>query len=211
MKKANLDYLNNFLLFTKESLRQWEKSEDALNFNIKYWTKNELIIPLKKGKYILKSRFDKEENKDLYLEYLANKIYEPSYISGEYVMSKYNLLTEAVYGISSVTTKKTKTFNNKLGRFNYCSFSPRVFFGFQIIKFYSADIMVAKKPKAVLDYLYLRFYKNTLISEKSIEELRINWENLNKKEFLDLEKYARIINNKRTLEVIGLIKKKYYD
>lgn len=211
MKKANLDYLNNLLLFTKESLRQWEKNEDALSFNIKYWTKNQLIIPLKKGKYILKSRFEKEENKDLYLEYLANKMYEPSYISGEYVMGKYNLLTEAVYGISSVTTRKTKTFDNKLGRFNYYSLSSRLFFGFEITKFYSANIMVAKKPKAVLDYLYLRFFKNALISEKSIEELRINWENLNKKEFEDLEKYARIVKNKRTQEVISLIKKKYYD
>jgi len=211
MKKANLDYLNNLLLFTKESLRQWEKNEDALNFNIKYWTKNELIIPLKKGKYILKSRFDKEENKDLYLEYLANKIYEPSYISGEYVMSKYNLLTEAVYGVSSVTTRKTKMFDNKLGRFDYYSLSPRLFFGFEITKFYSADIMVAKKPKAVLDYLYLRFFKNSIISEKSVEELRINWENLNKKEFKEIEKYAKIVKNNRILKVISLIKKIYYD
>jgi len=211
MKKANLDYLNNLLLFTKESLRQWEKNEDTLNFNIKYWTGKELIIPLKKGKYILKFRFDKEENKDLYLEYLANKIYEPSYISCEYMMNKYNLLTEAVYGISSITTKKTKIFNNKLGMFSYNSLSPRLFFGFDIVKFYSADIMVAKKPKAVFDYLYLRFYKNALISEKSIEELRINWENLNKKEFEELENYARIAKNKRTAEVIGLIKNKYYD
>ncbi|PJE62853.1 hypothetical protein COU88_02750, partial [Candidatus Roizmanbacteria bacterium CG10_big_fil_rev_8_21_14_0_10_39_6] len=75
MKKANLDYLNNLLLFTKESLRQWEKNENTLNFNIKYWTKKGLIVPLKKGKYLLKSRFDKETNKDAYLEYLANKIY----------------------------------------------------------------------------------------------------------------------------------------
>lgn len=121
--------------------------------------------------YILKSRFEKEENKDLYLEYLANKIYEPSYISAEYVMSKYNLLTEAAYGISSVTTGKTKTFDNKLGRFNYNSLSPGLFFGFEIMKFYSASIMVARKPKAIFDYLYLRFFKNALISEKSIEEL----------------------------------------
>ena len=59
MKKANLDNLNNLLLFTKELLRQWEKNEDSLNFNIKYWSKNGLIIPLKKGIYILKSRFEK--------------------------------------------------------------------------------------------------------------------------------------------------------
>lgn len=211
MKKANLNNLNNLLLFTKESLRQWEKDEDSLSFNIKYWSKNGLIIPIKKGKYVLKSRFEKEGNKDLYLEYLANKIYEPSYISGEYVMSKYSLLTEAVYGISSITTRKTKTFDNKLGKFNYYSLTPKLFFGYESVKFYSANIMVAKKPKAVFDYLYLRFYKNALISEKAIEELRINWENLNKKEFKELEKYANNAKNKRTLKVVNLIKKKYYD
>lgn len=211
MKKTNLDRLNNLLFFTKESLRQWEKNEDALNFNIKYWIKNGLIISLKKGQYILKSRFEKEENKDLYLEYLANKMYEPSYISGEYVMSKYNLLTEAVYGISSVTTRKTKTFTNKLGRFNYYSLSPRLFFGFEIAKFYSAYVMIAKKSKAILDYLYLRFLKNAVISKQSIKELRINWENLDKKEFRELERYAKIVKNKRVLKVVRLIRKEYYD
>jgi len=211
MKKANLNNLNNLLLFTKEALRQWEKNEDTLSFNIKYWKKNGIIIPLKKGKYILKSRFEKEENKDMYLEYLANKIYEPSYVSGEYVMSKYNLLTEAVYGISSITTKKTKTFENQIGRFNYYTVSLRLFFGFEITKFYTANIMMAKKSKAVFDYLYLRFLKNSLISEKSIQELRINWENLNKKEFKEIEKYAKIVKNNRILKVISLIKKIYYD
>lgn len=211
MKINDVKNLKNLLFFTKENLRLLERNENTLASNIKYWAKNELIVPLKKGKYILKSRFEKEENKDLYLEYLANKIYEPSYISGEYVMEKNNLLTEAVYGISSVTTKKTKKFDNKLGRFNYYSLSPRLFFGFEITKFYSANIMVAKKSKAVLDYLYLRFYKNALISEKSIEELRINWENLNKKEFNELKKYATITKNKRVMEVIRLIKKEYYD
>lgn len=211
MKIKDLKNLEKLLFLTKENLRLIERNENTLSSNLLYWSKNGLIIPLKKGKYILKSRFEKEENKDLFLEYLANKIYEPSYISAEYIMSKYNLLTEAVYGISSVTTKKTKTFDNKLGRFNYYSLSPRLFFGYESVKFYSANIMVAKKSKAVLDYLYLRFYKNALISEKSIEELRINWENLNKKEFTELEKYAIVSKNKRTLKVISLIKKKYYD
>jgi len=211
MKIKDLKNLEKLLFLTKENLRLLEKNENTLASNLMYWTKNESIIRFKKGKFILKSRFEKEENKDLYLEYLANKIYEPSYISGEYVMSKYNLLTEAVYGISSVTTRKTKTFDNKLGKFNYYSLSPRLFSGFEIMKFYSANIMVAKKSKAVFDYLYLRFFKNALISEKSIEELRINWENLNKKEFGDIEEYARISKNKRVLEVVNLIKKKYYD
>ncbi len=211
MKKANLDYLDNMLLFTKESLRQWEKKENNLNFNIKYWIQKGIIIPLKKGTYILKSRFEKEKNKDLYVEYLANKIYEPSYVSCEYVMNKYNLLSEAVYGISNVTTSKTKIFNNSIGKFSYVSLNPRLFLGYEIVKFYSADIYTAKKSKAVFDYLYFRFYKNSLISEKSIEELRINWENLNKEEFKEIETYAKISKNNRISNTIRLIKNKYYD
>ncbi|MFN4213098.1 MAG: hypothetical protein ACK4FL_04035 [Microgenomates group bacterium] len=39
MKKIILNNLNNLLFFTKESLRQWERKEEALNFNIKYWLK----------------------------------------------------------------------------------------------------------------------------------------------------------------------------
>ena len=211
MKIKDLKNLEKLLFLTKENLRLIERNENTLASNLLYWTKNGMIVRFKKGKYILKSRFEKEEYKDLYLEYLANKIYEPSYISGEYIMSKYNLLTEAVYGISSMTTKKTKSFNNKLGRFNYYSLSKRLFFGYESVKFYSANIMVAKKPKAIFDYLYLRFYKNALISEKAIEELRINWENLNKKEFTELEKYVKIAENKRLKEVVKLIKNKYYD
>jgi len=211
MKSTDLNRMNNLLLLTKESLRQWEKNEDALNFNIKYWSKKGLIIPIKKGRYVLESRFSKEENKDLYLEYIANKIYEPSIISCEYVMNKYNLLTEAVYGITSITTKKTKTFINDLGKFSYYSFTPRLFFDFEIKKFYSANIMVAKKSKAVFDYLYLRFLKKVPISPVSVEELRINWENLSKEEFENLKNYAKISGNKKIVELINLIGNKYYD
>lgn len=211
MKKTNLDYLNNLLLFTKESLRQWEKNENTLNFNIKYWIKRNTIIPVKKGLYILKARFDIEENKQLYLEYLANKIYEPSYLSCEYTMSKYNLLTEAVWGITSITTKKTKIFKNFFGQFTYYSITPRLFTGFEIKSFYSAKIFEAKKSKAVFDYLYLRFFRQTVINKKSIDELRINWENLSKKEFKEVLNYGKISGNKRILSVLKIIKSQYYD
>lgn len=210
MKKDILLRLDNLLFFTKESLKQWEKDEDVLNFNIKYWLKKELIVRVKNGFYILKSRFDAEKDKDLYLEYLANKIYEPSYLSGEYVMNKYNLLTEAVYGLTSVTTKKTTSFANKLGMFSYYSLAPRLFFGFELKNFFSAKILIAKKSKAVFDYLYLRFLRKTPINDKSIEELRINWENLTKKEFKEIIEYAKTSKNKRILKVVSLIKKKYY-
>lgn len=210
MKKIVLNKLDNFLIITKESLSQLEKNQNTLSANIKYWIKKGDLIRIKKGRYILRSTFDRQDDKEKYLEYLANKIYQPSYLSCEYVLNKYNLLTEAVYGITSVTTKKTKTFNNSFGIFTYYSISPSLFFDYEINKFSNANILIAKKEKAVFDFLYLRFFRQKLINEKIIEQLRINWENLSKKDFNNLKKYARISKNKKIIKVIKLIKKIYY-
>src|SRR3989338_11564261 len=130
MKAKNLSHLNRLLYFTKESLKQYESNEEALNFNLKYWLKKKIVVRLKNGVYILRDRWDREANKDVYLEFLANKLYEPSYLSCEYVMSLYGLLSEAVYGLSSVTTKKTVSFKNDLGFFSYYSISPKLFLGY---------------------------------------------------------------------------------
>ncbi len=210
MKKADLNKLSNFLIITKESLSQFEQKENVLNGNIKYWIKKGDLIRVKKGRYILRSTYEKEKNKESFLEYLANKIYQPSYLSCEYVLNKYNLLTEAVYGITSITTKKTKIFNNSFGIFTYYSLLPNFFFDYDLKKFKDTNILIAKKEKAVFDYLYLRFFRQKIISEKVIEELRINWENLSKSEFNKLKKYLKLVKNIKMIEVINLIEKNYY-
>lgn len=210
MKAKELSKLSNLLLITKESLRQLEKNENALAFNLKYWLKTGKLILLKRGFYILKERWQKELNKEAYLEYLANRIYQPSYLSSEYIMAKYSLLTEAVWGISSMTTKTTKTYKNKLGKFSYYSLSPALFEGYEAKKFYSATVFIAKKEKAVFDYLYLRFLKTTPINQKTIEELRINWENVSKTEFEKIKKYAKKSKSRRVDKVISLIERIYY-
>jgi predicted transcriptional regulator of viral defense system len=211
MKITELKKINNLLIVSKESLRQLEPNEQALNANIKYWVKKGDLIRIKKGRYILKSFLEKEEDKESYLEYLANKIYQPSYLSCEYVMQKYGLLTEAVYGITGITTRKTKIFINQLGQFTYYSITPSLFFDFEIKKYRNADILIAKKQKAVFDFLYLRFLKNAEISAKAVEELRINWENFNKGELTDLKIYGKKSKNQRIIRLISLIEKQYYD
>jgi len=210
MKAEELKKLLPLFFFTKETLRQLEKDEDSLNFNLKYWLKKGTVIYLKKGFYLLAEKWEKELNKDLYLEYLANKLYEPSTLSLEYVMNKYSLLTEAVFGLTSITPKTTKRFTNSLGNFSYYSVSPPLFSGFEIKKFYSAPVLIARKEKAVFDYLYLRFLKKTPVNRKSIAELRINWENITSEEFRVIEGYAKLAKSRKVAEAIGLIKKNYY-
>lgn len=210
MKAQELNKLLPLFFFTKETLRQMERNEHSLNFNLKYWLKKGRIICLKRGFYLLAERWEKELNKDLYLEYLANKLYEPSILSLEYVMNKYSLLTEAVFGLTSVTPKTTKKFTNRLGNFSYYSLSPRLFSGFEIKKFYSAPVLIASKSKAVFDYLYLCFLKKTPVNKKTIVGLRINWENVSRGEFRKIESYGRIARSKNVLKAINLIKKIYY-
>ncbi len=210
MKITDLKKIKSLFFFTKDTLRLLEKNTFNLDANLKYWVKKEKVIRLKKGFYLIKSQFEKYGDKEGYLEYLANRIYEPSYLTGEYVMSKYGLLTEAVYSITSITTNKTKIFENKLGKFMYYSIKPKLFIGYTIKKFFDTNIFIAKKTKAVFDFLYLRFLKKTPINEKSVQELRINWENLSKKEFKEIKKFGLLADSPRIKKVINLIEKKIY-
>lgn len=210
MKINILAKLEKLDFFSKESLKQFEKKQEVLNFNIKYWKKKDKIIRLKNGMYVFMKRWENEQNKGDYLELLANKLYEPSYLSCEYVMAKYGLMTEAVYGLTSVTIKKTNSFINSLGSFSYYSISPSLFFAYEIKRFNTSAIFIAKKPKAVFDFLYFRFLKKALINEKVVAALRINWENIKKREFLEIKKFALLSRSKRLLSLINLIKKMYY-
>lgn len=62
-------------------------------------------------------------------------------------MAKYGLLTEAVYGLSSVTTAKTKTWRNQLGVFSYYSIAPELYRDYEVIKFYSAPVFNSLETK----------------------------------------------------------------
>lgn len=50
---------------------------------------------------------------------IANHLWGPSYISLETALAYWGLIPERVFEISSVTTKPTKTYDTKAGRFSY--------------------------------------------------------------------------------------------
>lgn len=201
---------SNLLLLNKNILRIFEPRKNTLNANIKYWLKNKQLIVLKKGTYILKEKYEKETQKDLYLEYIANQLIQPSYISTEYVSAKYQLLSEPVNVITCVTTKTTREITNEICSFRYYSISPALFNGYKIKYFYNAPILIAEKSKALFDFLYIRFLKSGQINNDAIQNLRINWENITKKEFLITCSYLKFVKNKRIKAILDLIKKTYY-
>jgi len=198
------------LIINKNILRTFEKNENTLNNNIKYWLKTKRLIALKNGVYIFSEKYKNENNKDFYFEYIANSLLKPSYLSLEYVMAKNQLLTDAVYTVTSITTKTTREFTNSLGTFRYYNIIPELFFGYKTIFVKNIPINVASKAKAVFDYIYLRFIKNSKINENVIKELRINWENLNKNEFAEFCSYISRTKSKNLTMLLLIIKKLYF-
>lgn len=86
---------------------------------------------------------------------IANQIYDPSYVSTISALRYWNLIPETVYSVSSVTTKKTQQFEYNSTRFNYQTISPKLFFGYEVVKWSGLPYRIATKEKALLDLAYL--------------------------------------------------------
>ena len=103
---VKLKKLGNLSYFDKNTLSQIiELSDNSLYTNIKRWIKSGRLVQLKNGMYVTDIFLSTLPDKTPYAEFIANKLREPSYLSTEYVLQKYGVLTEAVYGYTSVTLK----------------------------------------------------------------------------------------------------------
>ncbi|MBN1273193.1 MAG: hypothetical protein JXB26_13080 [Candidatus Aminicenantes bacterium] len=104
---------------------------------------------------------------------IANRLYNPSYVSLESALSYYQIIPEAVYGITSISTRRTYSFSTSLGKFQYRTVKPAFFFGYQIVTYHSKAFKIADLEKAVLDFFYLN---PELKSEGDVISLRFNEE-----------------------------------
>ncbi|MDO9555884.1 MAG: hypothetical protein Q7J40_04840 [Atribacterota bacterium] len=122
---------------------------------------------------------------------IANRIYLPSYISLESALSYYHLIPESVYGITSISTRKTYHFRTSIGEFIYRTLKPPLFFGYDLMKFKEKYLKMACIEKALLDYFYLH---PDIETEQDFESLRINkemfFEKMNEEKLMNfLEKF----------------------
>ena len=119
MKQVNkLKNLENLSYFGKSTISQYvDIKAESLSADINRWIKEGVLIQLKKGLYTTTNYFERINNKSLYSEFIANKLRTPSYLSLEYVLQKHSILSEAVYSITSITSKAGRSYNNTLGLF----------------------------------------------------------------------------------------------
>jgi hypothetical protein len=161
--------------FTKKNLLNYvEGSIETFNDQIQASIKRGEIFKLKNGVYVSKEYFDRANDKSQFIEYIAGQIKSPSYLSKEYVMQKYSLLTESTYTISSITKKTRYMYNNFLGTFIYSNIKDSLYFGFEKRIYIGNVYYEANKSKAVFDYLYLKRNIGGNLKEEILEGLRIN-------------------------------------
>jgi predicted transcriptional regulator of viral defense system len=155
------------------------------------WLARGYITPLAGGYYVLA---DSQINEDV-LFMLANLIYEPSYISRESALAYYQVIPESVLGVTSASSRKTRQFDTKWGRFSYRSIKPSLMFGYQVIeRGQNIKYKIASLEKAVLDYLY---WNPDMQSEEDLEGLRWNTDLISRLEDNSLFwKYLKIFDSK---------------
>jgi len=161
-------------------------SKVAAAFLVHRYAKKKFIRRLKRGIYAL---YDTSVP-DIYL---ANKLYEPSYVSLEFALSFHRVIPETVYEITSITTKPTRQFN-ALGKvFSYHRIKKEAFTGYAVYRQRDISALIADPEKAFVDLTYLRMRrKRELLSrfdKKRIDPARAL-------------RYAKLFNNEKLSSII---------
>ena len=196
-KRNLLEQLKYLPYFNKVSLYQLGKqlglADTSVDTYISRFLKHKEILQLKKGLYISADFFSKNRSNISYSFYLANIIRTPSYISSWSALQFYNLTTEAIYGITSITPKVTRSYTTKAGNFTYNSIKKELFSDFSLMKGETAgrqpvklDFYIASPAKALFDLLYFKTRQFRGVRFKDIkaivEDLRIDIDEMGKKE-----------------------------
>ncbi|EKD56619.1 MAG: hypothetical protein ACD_58C00132G0006 [uncultured bacterium] len=195
--------------FNLTNLLGIEKNKSYLKILLSRYSKSGKIIRLKKGFYVTKKYINEIQMKGIfsdYQEFIANIIYEPSYLSLDYILYKNNLMSEIPNNFTLVSKNKTAVFSNDFGNYFYHKITSKLYRGFEINSDNCYNINRASKSKALFDYLYLR--KNQITDYDSFIELRLNLDNLFKKDLNEIKKYVDIEGSKKMKIIFGLLKEK---
>jgi predicted transcriptional regulator of viral defense system len=182
------DNLKGFLVISASDILKVDS--DFHKQRLSEWQRKGYIKKIAKGYYIFS---DLEINESV-LFIVANKVLDPSYVSLEMALSYYGLIPESVYGVTSVTSRKSYKIPSPIGRFNYRQIKPELMFGYQLVQYKNHNFKMAEIEKAILDYFYIN---SKLKTEGEFEELRINQETFQEK--VDVEKlrhYLALFKNK---------------
>lgn len=160
--------------FSKETFaslgKQFGVKATTLDAYISRSLKRQDIFSLKNGLYVTADYYSQNAGDISYTFYLANVLRTPSYVSSWSALQYYDLTTEAIGTVTSVTAKITRTYNNRAGSFAYQTINKDLFSGFKMVndKF---NFFIATPAKALFDLLYFRTNQFRGIDVKRVVDL----------------------------------------
>lgn len=170
--------LSEFGIFSIGDIKKYFPDFD--HRRLSEWQDKEYITKIRNSWYCF-PEYIRNENSHMLT---ANLIHIPSYISLETALSWYQIVPEAVYSITSVTTNKPRHYKTPLGDYFYHTIKPSLFFGYTFIEFdfnsgnslfssklNNRNIKIADIEKTILDFFYFNHHYKT---EYDISELRFN-------------------------------------
>lgn len=168
------------------------------------WGQAGHILQLKKGIYMTRT-FYEQHRADYQFSAAVSAILMPqSYLSLEFILGQYNLLTEVTYPITCITTKNTRRIINPIGTFWYRNIRDDLYHGFAITEYFGIRIAQASIAKALFDYLYLRplpaSYRNPRTDLAG--ELRLN---LDEFSTLDREDFSHIVEKSKSRKMTDIL------
>ncbi len=167
-----------------------------------------ILTPLKSGLYIYNPLYN---NTLLSKEIIANILLGPSYVSLDFALWFHGLIPESVYEITSITTKRSKSFDTPYGVFSYAQTKKELFnIGLEIKSSKSGNFIIASKEKSLCDKVY--FTKDIdLRSGKAMREfleddLRIDMDELENCDIKIFQQYAKVSKSKKIEVLTKVIK-----
>lgn len=180
-----INFQNQLSIYPVFSLQDVRKVFGDFSYRqLDRWEKKGYLKKLKRGFYCFAEQaFDQNT-----LFYTANKIYAPSYVSLETALKHYGLIPEEIFQVTSVSTKKTASFQTPLGNFTYRQIKPSLYWGYKLVDFRNQKILLADPEKAVLDYLYIH---PNLKTADDFRGMRLNMDEF--KLGINLERFSKYL------------------
>ena len=187
----------DFPVFSTSHLSSLGGNQQVLRNQLTKWQNRGLVIKLRKGLYVLGELDRKITPSRLFL---ANQLYQPSYVSTEYALGFYDIIPERVYDITSVSPKKTVTFENEFGRFVYQHIKTEGFKEYKMIADENGfNCFIADPEKALVDYCYLNLPLFKTRPHIIFDSLRL--QNLKLLKTKKIMAYAEVFGSNRLTEI----------
>ena len=194
-----LEQLKSQPYFNKKAVYQLSEQYGLKNTTVDTYISRSLkrkeIISLKKGLYVSADFYNKNKGDISYLFYLANILRTPSYVSSWTALQYYNLTTEAIHAIMSITPKVTRAYKTKIGNFSYQSIQKELFSDFSLAKG-KFNSFIASPAKALFDLLYFKTHRFRGVKfgyiKALVAELRIDIDEMSQEE---KKKFYTMIKN----------------